>query len=127
MRFFSTRVHGVLDYLLGVLLIALPWLLVTSPASAAGGVPIALGALILISSLLTDYELGAARRIQMPVHLWLDALAGLVLAASPWVFAFDKQLWIPHVALGAALVVVAFLTNTIPSYERRRAAELPAG
>lgn len=124
MRFFSTRAHGVLDYLLGVLLIALPWLFGARPASAPGAIPITLGALILIYSLVTDYELGAVRRLPVPVHLWMDALCGLVLGASPWVFAFDQQLWIPHAALGATLLLVAFLTNTIPGYERRRAPEL---
>jgi len=127
MRFFSTRVHGVLDYLFGALLIAFPWMFGIAPDAPMGAIALALGALIVIYSLLTDYELGAVRRIQMPVHLWLDALAGLVLAASPWVFAFDQQLWIPHVVLGAALILVAFLSNTIPSYERRRTPQLRTG
>jgi hypothetical protein len=121
MRFLTTRVHGVLDYLVGVLLIALPWLMGFGGTGAAAAVPMALGAATLAYSLLTDYELGALRRIPMPAHLWLDALSGLLLAASPWMLGFDLQVWKPHVALGALEVVVAFLTNTIPAYERRRA------
>ncbi|MBV9774576.1 MAG: hypothetical protein JO040_11535, partial [Gemmatimonadetes bacterium] len=71
-------------------------------------------------SLFTDYELGAVRRLQMPVHLWLDGLGGILLAASPWIFGFDQTVWIPHVAAGAFEVLAALVTNTIPSYERRR-------
>jgi hypothetical protein len=118
MRFLTTRVHGVLDYLVGALLILVP-LLGHWPGPAAA-VPIALGAAALVYSLLTDHELGVARKLPMQVHLWLDALSGLVLAASPWLFGFDQQMWVPHVAAGLFEVVVAFFTNTIPSYERRR-------
>jgi hypothetical protein len=28
--------------------------------------------------------------------------------------------WIPHVAVGAALILIAFFSHTIPGYERRR-------
>jgi hypothetical protein len=62
------------------------------------------------------------RRLPMPVHLWLDGLSGLLLAASPWLFGFDQQVCAPHVALGILEVLAAFLTNTVPGYERRRAA-----
>lgn len=122
MGFLSTRIHGVLDYLMGALLIALPWLGGFATGGAEQWVPVGVGASVLLYSLFTDYELGAVRRIGMPVHLWLDALGGIFLAASPWVFAFDQQVWVPHLALGLAEVASAVVTNTIPSYERRRTA-----
>lgn len=122
MRFFSTRVHGVLDYLMGALLVALPWLGGFATGGAEQWVPVGVGAGVLLYSLFTDYEPGVVRRLSMPVHLWLDALGGLFLAASPWIFAFDEQVWVPHVALGLAEVLAATLTNTIPAYERRRTA-----
>ncbi|HET6762016.1 MAG TPA: SPW repeat protein [Longimicrobiaceae bacterium] len=118
MRFFTTRIHGVLDYLVGLLLIAVP--LTQHWAGAAGTVPMALGAATLVYSICTDYELGLVRKLPMPVHLWLDGLSGLLLAASPWIFGFDQTMWKPHVAVGAFEVLAAVLTNTIPSYERRR-------
>ena len=120
MRFLTTRVHGVLDYLVGILLIVLPW--AVHWQGAAAWVPTALGAAALVYSLFTDYELGAVRRLPMPAHLWLDGISGLLLAASPWLLGFDQQVCAPHVALGAFEVVVAFLTNTVPGYERRRRA-----
>lgn len=122
MAFLSTRVHGVMDYLMGALLIALPWLGGFATGGAEQWVPVGVGASVLLYSLFTDYELGAVRRIGMPVHLWLDALGGIFLAASPWIFAFDQQVWMPHLALGLTEVLAAMLTNTIPSYERRRTA-----
>lgn len=118
----STRVHGFLDYSFGALLIALPWLMGFARGGAETWVPVALGAGALLYSLFTDYELGAVRKLHMPVHLWLDAISGVVLAISPWLLDFDERVWIPHVALGVTEVLIAFFTNTIPGYERRQGA-----
>jgi hypothetical protein len=117
-----TRIHGILDYLMGALLIASPWLFGFADHAAARWVPVGLGAGVLLYSLFTDYEVGAVRKIQMPVHLMLDALGGILLAASPWVLGFDERVWMPHVVLGLVEVLTAGITNTVPGYERRRAA-----
>ncbi|HEX2093595.1 MAG TPA: SPW repeat protein [Longimicrobiaceae bacterium] len=115
-----TRIHGVLDYLVSALLIASPWLLGFHRGGAETWVPVVLGVGTVIYSLLTDYELGVARELQMTVHLWLDGISGILLAASPWVFGFDERVWIPHVAFGVFEMAAAVVTDTIPSYERRR-------
>lgn len=117
-----TRIHGMLDYLMAALLIASPWLLGFADNEAARWVPVVLGAGVLLYSLFTDYELGAVRKLQMPAHLLLDAVGGILLAASPWILGFDDRVWMPHVVLGAVEVVTAAITNTVPGYERRRAA-----
>jgi hypothetical protein len=116
-----TRIHGVLDYAMGALLIALPWLLGFAQGGVESWVPVAVGAGAIAYSLFTDYELGVVRRIQMPVHLWLDGAAGLLLAVSPWLFGFDQQVWMPHLILGILEMGAALVTDTIPGYERRRA------
>lgn len=117
-----TRIHGILDYLMGALLIASPVLFGFADNEAARLVPVVLGAFVLLYSLFTDYELGAVRKLQMPAHLLLDAVGGILLAASPWILGFDERVWMPHVVLGAVEVVTATITNTVPGYERRRAA-----
>lgn len=117
----STRVHGVLDYLAGALAAASPWLLGFARGGAETWVPVAVGGSVILFALFTDYEAGVVKRLQMPVHLWLDALGGIVLAASPWVFGFDEYVRAPHLAFGLFLVLAALPTDTIPSYERRRA------
>jgi hypothetical protein len=116
-----TRVHGMLDYLLGALLIAAPWLFGFAVDGAEQWVPVAVGAGVLLYSLFTDYELGLVKKLQMPAHLLLDALGGLLLAASPWMFGFDERVWMPHVIIGAIEIVIVAITNTVPGYERRRA------
>lgn len=117
-----TRVHGVLDYTVGALLIVLPYLLGLG-SGPQSWILQGLGAAALVYSLLTDYELGMVRRLQMPLHLWLDALSGVLLAVSPWLLGFDDRVWIPHVALGLFEIAAALVTDTIPAYDRRRAGQ----
>ncbi|WP_159349761.1 SPW repeat domain-containing protein [Roseomonas harenae] len=114
MRFLSTRAHGVIDYLTVILFIAAPWLFGFADGTAAQWVPVAIGVVILLSSVLTDYELSLTRMIPMPVHLGLDLLAGLLLAASPWLFGFSDRVWMPHLLLGAFEVIVSLVTRTVP-------------
>jgi len=118
---FPTRVHGVLDYVSGLVAVASPWLFGFAGVAAAKNVAIAAGVVVIVYSLLTDYEWGAVRRIQPPLHLWLDGLLGLLLGISPWLLGFDGRVWIPPVVIGAALIAIAFFSHTIPGYERRRA------
>jgi SPW repeat len=117
-----TRIHGVLDYLLGALLIASPWLFGFADGGAEQWAPVVLGVSVLLYSLFTDYEMGVVKKLQMPVHLFLDALGGVLLAVSPWMLGFDERVWMPHVVLGLVEVATAAITNTVPGYERRRAA-----
>jgi hypothetical protein len=116
MRFIPTRVHGILDYLMGVVLIVAPWLL-DLDSDAAIWVPVILGVGAIVYSLLTDYELGVMRRIPMSTHLILDMLSGTVLAASPWLFGFADEVWVPHVILGILEVGAGLMTQTVPSDE----------
>lgn len=115
MRFLSTRIHGVIDYLMGALLVALPFL-ARFPAGWASWVPIALGAGAILYSLITNYELGLVPVLGMPAHLGLDAASGLLLAASPWIFGFYSAIWLPHLVLGLMEIGAALVTRTVPAH-----------
>lgn len=121
MRFLSTQIHGILDYLVGIVLIAAPWVLGFDGTGVAHWLPVVVGAVIIIYSLLTRYELSVTKVISMPVHLGLDALSGLVLAASPWIFNFSDEVWLPHLVFGLVAIVAALVTKTHSSYEEREA------
>jgi hypothetical protein len=110
MQFIPTRVHGIIDYLVGVFLIAAPWLLGFADGGAAQWLPVFLGAAAILYSLLTDYELGVARLIPVHVHLLLDALSGMLLLASPWLFGFADAVALPHVVVGTMEIVIPALT-----------------
>jgi hypothetical protein len=111
MQLIPTRIHGYLDYLMGVVLIASPWIFDFADGDIEQWVPIVLGAAVILYSLLTDYELGAVRVIPMPAHLLLDVIGGVLLAASPWIFGFDDEIWEPHLILGVLEVVAGLLTS----------------
>lgn len=118
MRFIETKIHGYLDYLVGLFLIAVPWILNFDRGGAETWVPVALGAGAIVYSLLTDYELGASRILSMRTHLILDLLNGALLASSPWLFGFADQVSTPHVILGILEIGVSLLTKTHASNER---------
>ena len=100
MRFISRKFHAVLDYVIGIALLAAPWLFNFEEVEAAKWSAIAVGALILIMSFITDYEGGGKKVLSMGTHLTMDVLAGLFLAASPWLFNFDDQVYLPHLVVG---------------------------
>lgn len=119
MRFLPTRVHGVLDYLVGTLLIAAPWLFNFARGGAETWVPVVLGAGAIIYSLMTDYELGLARKISTQTHLALDLWSGILLAASPWLFSFYEYVYLPHVILGIFEIGASLATQASPSVTRQ--------
>lgn len=120
MRFLPTRVHGVLDYLVGMLLIASPWVFDFARGGAETWIPVILGAGTIIYSLLTDYELGASRSISMSTHLSLDLWSGILLAASPWLFGFNEYVYLPHLIVGIVEIGASMVTERTPSIRGHR-------
>ena len=111
-----TKVHGYLDYGVGALLIAAPWLFDFAQGGAETWVPVILGIAAILYSLFTDYELGVTRGISMGTHLTLDMLSGLLLAASPWIFGFADIVYVPHLVLGILEIGASLLTKREPAY-----------
>jgi hypothetical protein len=114
MRVIPTKIHGVLDYVIGALLIVAPWLFDFADGGAEQWVPIILGAGVILYSLATNYELGVVKAIPMPTHLMLDIGGGIVLAASPWLFGFADEIWWPHVIVGLLEIGAGLMTQTRP-------------
>lgn len=62
--------------------------------------------------LITNYELSMSKVISMKLHLSLDTLSGIFLAASPWIFGFAKEVFIPHLILGVLEICAVVMTKT---------------
>jgi hypothetical protein len=122
MRFIPTRIHAVLDYLTGALLVVAPWLFGFAANAAATWVAIIFGVGLIAYSLFTDYELAASRQIPMSVHLALDAASGAFLLVSPWLLGFAPVITWPHVVIGLLEIGAALTTQRTPSDERLPAA-----
>jgi hypothetical protein len=116
MRFISTSTHGVLDYVVGVLLIVAPWLLNFASNGVETVVPVLLGIVVIIYSLFTNYERGLVHSISMKTHLWLDGILGLFLAVSPWLLNYEHIVYWPHLIVGILMMGVALMTKTVPQH-----------
>ena len=129
MRFIPTKFHAPLDYIVGVALIASPWIFQFSDHTAATVIPIVLGIGLIAYSLITDYELGVWKVAPMAVHNVIDVVAGAFLALSPWLFGFADEsanVWVPHVVVGLAAVFLG-LTTVQRGFSYRRAEHPAAG
>jgi hypothetical protein len=116
MRFIPTRIHGILDYFVGILLIAAPWLFNFYLAGAEETwVPVIVGIMVLLQAILTDFEVGLVRKLPMKTHLSMDLLMGLFLALSPWLFGFADLVAWPHVLFGVFSILASLTTHTTPA------------
>jgi hypothetical protein len=123
MRFIPTRFHAPLDYIVGVVLIASPWIFQFSEHTSATVIPIVLGIGLIAYSLFTDYELGVWKVAPMAVHNLIDVAAGILLVASPWIFGFADEtanVWLPDVVIGLAAVFLGLTTKQAGGYSYRR-------
>jgi len=117
MNLISTRIHGYLDYIVAIVLIVSPWLLGFAAGGAETWLPVGQGVLVIIYSLLTNYELGAFKVLTMRLHLVIDLAGAIVLAFSPWIFQFSDYTWAPHVVFGILEMLVVALSVSVSGTE----------
>lgn len=115
MRFLPARVHGVIDYLWGLGLLASPWAFGFADGGAPQWVAVVFGVGAIAYSAVTDDELGLVRLVPIRLHLGLDEFAGALLAASPWILGFADRVYGPHLAFGVFAVVASLITRTEPA------------
>ena len=123
MRFIPTKFHAPLVYIVGVALIAAPWIFQFTDVTTATVVSIVLGIGLIAYSLFTNYELGVWKVAPMAVHNLIDVVAGGFLAASPWIFGFADEsanVWVPFVVVGLAAVFLGLTTVQKGGYSYRK-------
>jgi hypothetical protein len=117
-KLFSTKTHGVLDYLTAGQLLIMPRMLGWS-----AGVTMLLNSLALSTlgySLLTRYELGPFNVLPMKAHLALDGMSGALLCAAPLLFPKESTgVKAALVGLGLFEITAALTTETEPSYREQ--------
>ena len=120
MRIIPTIVHGIADYILGVVLLVLPNIFGFADLDGpAVWIPRILGVIDLLQSLATDYELGVVKILPMKMHLMNDYVVSLFFAASPWLFGFSHRpanVWMPPLIIGLLVLVVSLMTRTQPGW-----------
>lgn len=115
----TTRVHGILDYVLGPVLFLAPNIFGFAEVQGpAVWVPRLIGALVILQAIVTRFEVGVVKLMPMRFHLFNDYAAGIFLAASPWLLRFydpaNQRLWVPHLVAGLAIVIVTAMTEKAP-------------
>lgn len=119
------KVHNVLDYVIGALLVVSPWVFGFSEITTARNLFLVLGIGLVAYSLLTNYYYSALRVIPLGVHMTLDALVGILMILAPALFGYrpfitDGQ-YALHIVLGIGAVGLVALTRP-----RTEAAKTPA-
>jgi uncharacterized membrane protein len=111
MKIISRKFHAMMDYIVGILLIAAPWIFGFADVQAAKWVAIVVGLMVLVMSMITDYEGGGKKMLPMGTHLTIDVIAGIFLAASPWLFGFSNEVYLPHLIVGILEIGAGLMTE----------------
>jgi hypothetical protein len=119
-------VHGVLEYIVGALFIAAPFLF-SFTADAATAVSIVGGVLLIMLAASTAMSTGLIKSIPVHAHVVLDYLLAGLMIASPFIFSFsgDDSATPFFIVAGVLYLLLAIATRFIreaPSGRSRRAA-----
>ncbi|MDZ4815122.1 MAG: hypothetical protein SGI71_02505 [Verrucomicrobiota bacterium] len=125
MKIISTKTHGFLDYLVGILLVISPALFNFSRGGAESWIPMIMGVSLLLMSALTRYELSLFNLISMPVHLGFDIASAFLLTLSPFIFGFHSYIMMPHIIMGLILLSTALMTDPHPNHIPAKHAHTP--
>lgn len=112
MRFIPTRIHGIADYVVALIVIGLPF--VYGWTGAQRWTLVALGVFVVLYSLCTDYELGAIPFLRMRSHLLLDAVFGVLMLALPWALNFSQDNVVPMSVIGILGMILTITTKMQP-------------
>ena len=127
-RMINTRAHALLDYLLGVVLVAAPALFDFSIRGAGYVVCIVVASLVWLLAATTRFEYALIQIIPLRLHLWADLLIGVILSASPFIWNFSDEVFKPHLVFGLTLCIVAALTDRVLHDKIRKSSEnVPQG
>jgi hypothetical protein len=112
MRFITPKVHGYMDYLIAVALIAGPFVLFPAGTDpVVFWLPVIAGAGLIGYSLLTDMSASARKLSPFKLHLLLDLSAVLGFLALPFILGMSGTPKLFYLAFGAAGLLFVVLTN----------------
>jgi hypothetical protein len=118
LRFVPTGIHASFDDIGSIGLITAPFVFGFSQVGGAAVIiPMVLGIGLILSSLLTNYELGipGLKLIPMSLHLIFDLVASAFLALSPFLFGFIHQApnaWLLHIIAGMVVILLVLVSQT---------------
>jgi len=114
----NTKLHGLLDYSLGITLMLSPWIFNYSKGTQAElWIPIISGAVAISYTLFTDAEFGIIKKIKLSNHFLLDLLLGSFLVAAPKLFDYTGYVYLlPYLWIGLLKIFISLAAgNTLHS------------
>ena len=103
------KVHRIIDFLMVAVFAAAPFLIELNPRTRMGS--FALAALILVLALMTRERGETSRPVSMKLHRMLDIGLGAVMVAVPLIRTWTGDSRWFYLATGAAILLVAVLTD----------------
>jgi hypothetical protein len=115
----NSRLHAILDYGMAFMLL-LPWIVNFNDKSPDSILFFFLGSIIIIYSLMTDYELGMVKLIPMGTHRVFDFVSGLILVLTPLLFeVYSYYLYWPAM-LGVLMILLSVFSSSVSYRITRR-------
>jgi hypothetical protein len=114
-------VHGILEYLVGVLLIASQFVF-DFDSGGAKAVSVVIGVLIIVLAASTEGPTGLIDQVMIRSHAAFDYVVAAVLIASPFLFRFtdDAEATAVFIVLGMLHLLVSIATRYLPERVEQR-------
>lgn len=113
MKIINSRVHGIIDYLVVVFLLAAPGLFGLPETTAL--FTYVLGGIHLALTILTKFELGLIKLIPFPIHGWIELVVAIALVGVAFYLGSLEGELARNFYLGFAGAV--FLTWALTDYK----------
>ncbi len=113
-------VHGILGYLMGLALLAAPFVLDFDDTTATA-TAVVLGLILLIVAATTDLPTGLVHSVPRAMHAVIDYVVALALVAAPFVLGFtDDDTATPTlIALGVIHLLQTLATRFLRAKDAR--------
>ena len=113
LRIITPRVHGVIDYMSAIVLILAPSVLEFNEVSPyAYWLSVIAGVILILYSLMTDYDFSIGMLIPLKTHLVIDFSAGVLFILWPFIFDFTGLALAYYLVMGFGILLVVGLTQS---------------
>jgi hypothetical protein len=128
-RSIGPATHGILDYLMVIILVIGPGVAGFAPSTAQAKYCWAIAALLFIVSILTRYPLGAKKIVGFVSHGVVEMVIAIVLIVLPWMRGFAAGVHSRDffVSIGVLFLVIWALTDFRNLRGRATSSTTPSG
>src|SRR4051794_34942944 len=107
-RSIGPLVHGMIDYLLVIILAIGPG--VSGFRGRQAALCYGLAALHFVLTVFTRFPLGASKHVRFPIHGALEFIIGALMVVGPWLIGFSRGVLSRNffMAIGALILLIWF-------------------